>query len=152
VSESDPYESSEGTVATPMAEKPQTTVPLLGIGSGDHWTAFYSHYDPDKGGINCSEPCSVTSSGNLVAEWWNRGAACPNEFPFGTVITLPGGEELICIDRFSQTYKSELANHPSYGHYVSRIIPGTSSFWVDVLSKDAPVPYGTQMTVHVQFP
>jgi len=120
--------------------------------SGDHWTIFYSHYNPDLGGVNCLYPCWLTSSGKLVADWWGKGGACPNELPFGTLITLPGGEVIECIDRFNQTYVARMPNHPAGGHLVSRIIPGTNSFWLDVLSRDAPVPYGTAMNVHVEFP
>jgi hypothetical protein len=93
------------------------------------------------------------ANGELVSDWWNRAAACPNEFPYGTVITLiPGGEQLICKDRFNQTFVSQMPNHPGYGHLVSRIIPGTNYFWLDVLAKSAPVRYGTPVQVHVQFP
>ena len=87
-----------------------------------------------------------------MAEWWNRGAACPNDIPFGTVITLPGGEQVVCIDRFNQTWRAYLANHPSYGQLVSRIMPEGDAFWLDVLAKDSPVPYGTIMKVHVRLP
>ena len=87
-----------------------------------------------------------------MAEWWNRGAACPNDIPFGTVITLPGGEQVVCIDRFNQTWRAYLANHPSYGQLVSRIMPEGDAFWLDVLAKDSPVPYGTIINVHVQLP
>lgn len=122
------------------------------IVSGDHWTAYYSTYDPDKGGINCLPPCNVTASGALVSEWWNKGAACPNELPFGTVVTLPGGEEVKCIDRFNQTHRIGLPWHPSYNQLVSKLMPDKDAFWLDVLAKDSPVAYGTPLSVRVQLP
>jgi len=92
------------------------------------------------------------SNGELVKDWWNAAAACPYEFPFGTIVTLPGGEKLICKDRFSKTYLSKMPNHPGYGLRVGYVLPGTNYFWLDMLSKDSPVRYGTPMQVHVQFP
>jgi hypothetical protein len=134
------------------AEEPVTGLTSNQLDAGKIYTIFYSYFNPELGGANCSPPCDTTANGSKVADWWNKGAACPNDLPFGTVITLPGGEKLTCIDRFNQTHRTYLAGHPAYGELVSRMMPSGDAFWLDVLSRDSPVPYGTPLTVAVLLP
>jgi hypothetical protein len=75
------------------------------------------------------------ASGELVDNWIGKAAACPAEFPFWTKIVLPGGEEFVCLDR---------------GGAIT-ILPG-NVFWVDLLVKNPPVPYGTIVDVRVVLP
>ena len=98
-----------------------------------------STYWPALGGVNCfsfvnGECISRMSSGERWQDWVFRAAACVPEWPFWTQIRLPGGEELICLDRGSKI-----------------IIVGEVP-WIDILTNVAPVPYGTIIEIGVLFP
>lgn len=103
-------------------------------------TARISHYWPPLGGVNCARfsngQCwSATASGAPWQDWVDRGAACVPEWPFGTVVVLPGGERFTCVDR---------------GGKVVTNADGVP--WIDLLVEVAPVPYGTDVPVRVIFP
>lgn len=82
----------------------------------------YSHYWPPLGGVNGS-PTAHTASGEHWQDWVGQGAACPPEWPFGTVIIM-GGHEWVCIDRGSAVKHTSdgrpivdfLEEIPRYGH------------------------------------
>jgi len=103
-----------------------------------------SHYWPPYLGTNCgrigqagadSTYCVArTASGERWEDWIGRGAACPPEFPFGTVIMLPGGERFTCIDRGGKI----------------KTVDGVP--WIDLLVFRPPVPYGTLVEVRVIYP
>jgi hypothetical protein len=99
-----------------------------------------SHYWPPLGGVNCfrfvAGAClSPTASGEPWQAWVDRGAACPREWPFWTRLTLPGGEEFVCVDRGG------------------KIVTGADGVaWVDLLVKVAPVPFGTVVEARVVWP
>lgn len=59
-------------------------------------------YDPalcDEKPINCMGDPMRTAGGHYVPDWYERGIACPSEFPLGTIIMIEGYGELTCIDR-----------------------------------------------------
>lgn len=59
-------------------------------------------YDPalcDQFPINCMGDPMSTAGGYYVPDWYDRGLACPSEFPMGTRVTIDGFGELTCIDR-----------------------------------------------------
>ena len=72
------------------------------------------------------------ANGEAWQDWINRAAACPNAWPFETLLVLPGGEVFLCKD-----------------HLAARFSEG----WIDLLLSGAPpVPYGTWVDVKVYFP
>lgn len=101
-----------------------------------------SHYKPWLGGVNCSrfvagQCVSRMASGEPWQDWLNRGAACPIEWAFGTVIVLqPGGETFVCLDRGGA------------------IVTGADGIaWVDLLlAGQPPMPYGAITEATVYFP
>jgi hypothetical protein len=92
------------------------------------------------GGPNCArfyrgECLSSTASGAPWQDWVGRGAACVPEWPFGTVVVLPGGERFVCVDRGG------------------KIVTGGDGLpWIDLLVEVAPVPFGADLPVRVIFP
>jgi hypothetical protein len=62
-------------------------------------TVAYSHYWPAWGGVNGS-PTGRVASGAPWQEWADRGAACPPDWPFGTLIMFEG-DIYTCVDRGS---------------------------------------------------
>ena len=102
--------------------------------------AHMSHYTPWTGGTNCSnfvngQCISRMASGQKWQDWVGRATACPKEFPFWTVFTLPGGEKFVCLDR---------------GGRIVTLQDG--SIWLDLLVEQAPVPYNTVIDVVVTYP
>ena len=84
-----------------------------------------SRYDPSLGGTNCfkwdylNETCeSPTASGERWEHGFERFAACPSSFPFGTIVEI-GSKRWICKDR-----GSAIVRNPD------------GSYWIDLLSKD----------------
>jgi hypothetical protein len=75
------------------------------------------------------------ASGQRWQDWIGRAAACVPEWPFGTLVTLPGGEVFNCQDRGG------------------KIVTGADGIpWIDLLAEVPPVPYGTVVDVLVQRP
>lgn len=102
--------------------------------------ARLSSYWPPLGSVNCfrfvaGQCISPTASGEPWQDWVGRGAACVPEWPFGTVITLPGGERFTCVDR-GGAIKIGADNVP----------------WIDLLLEHPPVSFGTVVPVHVVYP
>lgn len=75
------------------------------------------------------------ASGERWQDWIGVAAACPKEFPFWTVVVLPGGEKFVCLDR---------------GSAIITMYDG--SVWLDLLVEKAPVNFGTVLDVTVYFP
>jgi hypothetical protein len=99
-----------------------------------------SHYWPPLGGVNCfrfvSGQClSPTASGEPWQAWVGKGAACPREWPFGTTLTLPGGESFTCVDR-----GGKIVNGPD------------GIAWIDLLVAVPPVPFGSIVSARVVWP
>ena len=66
-------------------------------------TIKYSRYWPAAGGTNCAtfvdgQCISRMASGYRWEDWVDRACACPEEWPFGTIIELDG-QEWVCMDR-----------------------------------------------------
>ena len=102
--------------------------------------AHMSHYTPWTGGTNCSnfvngQCISRMASGQRWQDWVGRATACPKEFPFWTVFTLPGGEKFVCLDRGGKI-----------------VTLSDESIWLDLLVEQAPVPYNTVIDVVVTYP
>ena len=103
-----------------------------------------SHYWPPFLGTNCGRVgaagndatyCTARmASGAMWEENVGRAAACPPEFPFGTIIILPGGEQFTCMDRGG---KIKTVNG----------IP-----WIDLLVFRPPVPHGTIIDAGIVYP
>ena len=67
-------------------------------------TVRITHYWPPNGGINCYDYrdgwCqSPTASGIPWEAVIGYGAACPPEWPLGSVVRFPTGESFTCFDR-----------------------------------------------------
>lgn len=110
------------------------------VPAGEVVMAKLSHYWPAWGGVNCfrfvaGQCVSPTASGEPWQEWIGRGAACVESWPFGTVITLPGGERFVCVDR-GGAIKTGADGYP----------------FIDLLVEFPPVPFGTIVPVHVEYP
>jgi len=75
------------------------------------------------------------ASGERWEDWYGRAAACPKELPFWTNIVLPGGESFYCLDRGGRIVTS-----------------ADGTMWIDLLVRDAPVPFGTVIEVTVVYP
>lgn len=102
--------------------------------------AKLSHYWPPLGGPNCfsfirGECVSRMASGERWQDWTGRAAACVREWPFWTRLTLPGGEEFVCLDR---------------GGAIRTGADGLP--WIDLLVQHAPVPFGAVVPVSVVYP
>jgi hypothetical protein len=110
------------------------------VPAGELVQVHVSHYWPPLGGPNCSrfvagQCLSRMASGERWQDWVGRAAACPPEWPFGTVIILPGGERFECQDRGG------------------KIVYGADGLpWIDLLVEVAPVNYGDVVTVRVVWP
>lgn len=107
---------------------------------GETRTAKMSHYWPPLGGVNCATFVNGECVSNMASglPWWawvGRAAACPEELPFWTTVTLPGGETFVCLDRGGKI-----------------VTTAAGELWIDLLVKSAPVPYGTTMPVLVRLP
>jgi hypothetical protein len=107
---------------------------------GETRTAKISHYWPPQGGVNCATFVNGDCVSNMASglPWWawvGRAAACPEELPFWTTLTLPGGEIFVCLDRGSKV-----------------VTTAAGEIWLDLLLERAPVPYGTTMPVLVRLP
>ena len=96
--------------------------------------ARYSFYNPDLGGTNCDGECEIMASGEKVADWWDRGIACPPEMPFFTRIYFLG-EIYICVDR---------------GGAIQYLEDGT--FWLDFLTKEQKYPFWSVIYVYIDYP
>ena len=73
------------------------------------------------------------ASGERWQDWVGAAAACPSEFPFWTIITLPDGSEWYCLDR---------------GGKIKTDANGV--VWIDLLEEQARYAYGTQVEVTVE--
>jgi hypothetical protein len=108
--------------------------------TGEAVAVRLSHYWPPLGGVNCfryvaGECISRMASGERWQDWIGRAAACPPEWPFLTRLTLPGGEEFICLDRGG------------------KIVVGADGVpWVDLLVAVPPVPFGSVVSARVVWP
>lgn len=116
--------------ATPVVEQPVGVLRM----------AKLSHYWPPLGGPNCAtfvngQCISKMASGLPWQDWIGRAAACPSELPFWTTITLPGGEQFLCLDR-----GGKIVTTPA------------GELWIDLLVASPPVPYGTTLPVTVLLP
>lgn len=96
-------------------------------------TVKVSHYWPDLGGVNCLTFVNGSCISKMAnGETWQSGIgknviACPKELSFGTRIKIL--EKIYtCKDRGSAIIKTE-----------------TGEYWVDMLQKEAIVPYGTEL-------
>jgi hypothetical protein len=99
-----------------------------------------SHYTPWTGGTNCSnfrngECISRMASGERWQDWVGRAAACPSQWPFGTVLVLPDGSQFVCMDR---------------GGAITCDSAGVC--WIDLLTPTPPVPFGTLLEVRLLRP
>ena len=97
-----------------MEDRVKTAVDSSSYERGDTHLKI-SIYDPNLGGVNCAEPCGMMASGELVADWWGRAAACPMDVPFWTVIHIDGVGDFTCLDRGGA------------------IVRGDGFMWVDLL-------------------
>jgi hypothetical protein len=108
--------------------------------SGTPTRVHVSHYWPALGGTNCGwfvagECLSHMASGQRWQDWIGKAAACVREWPFGTIVTLPGGEQFNCQDRGGA------------------IVTGPDGLpWIDLLVERAPVDYGAVVSVSVTYP
>jgi len=95
-------------------------------------TIKYSWYNPELGGVNCSQfvngiCVSNMASGKSWLPYVDRAAACPSDWGFGTVVILDG-KEWVCEDRGGAikydtqgyTFVDFLTKNPthSYGEYI----------------------------------
>lgn len=95
-------------------------------------TVKVSHYWPDLGGVNCLTFVNGSCVSKMAnGQKWQSGIgkniiACPKEFKFGTQIKILG-KVYTCKDRGSAIVKTK-----------------TGEYWVDMLQKEAIVPYGAE--------
>lgn len=97
-----------------------------------------SHYDPSLGGVNClnfkdGECLSKMASGLDWKDYYNVAIACPPELELGTKIIIEGNE-WTCLDRGEA------------------IVKEGNVYWVDMLSKEPPYPFGTIMEAEAVYP
>lgn len=99
----------------------------------------YSWYYPPLGGINCdrnadgTEECDFLANGDRWQNWYERGAACPGEWPLGTrfkIIEL--GLELTCVDR---------------GGAIVKDVDGY--FWIDHLTNSPRLYWSSPITIQL---
>lgn len=100
-----------------------------------------SRYDPNLGGVNCyqwsyqEQRClSRTASGEDWENKYGEIAACPREWPFGTIFELDG-TFWRCSDRGGKIVK----NHDG-------------TYWVDLLLDHSPYSFGQVRQASVWFP
>lgn len=101
-------------------------------------SAKISHYNPALGGTNCAKfvngVCvSPLANGEKWEDNMDVSCACPKEYPFGTVFVV-NGKDWICKDRGGKIVKES-----------------DSIIWLDLLTKTAPVPYGTIVKTEVKL-
>ena len=101
--------------------------------------AKISHYDPSLGGPNCATfingVCvSTMANGERWQDNIDKACACPPEYPFLTKFIVYG-KEWVCKDRGSKIVKE---------------IDGT--IWLDLLTVNPVVPYGTILEVEIKNP
>jgi hypothetical protein len=129
-----------GTV-DPVAVAASGLLPGVPEPAGQPVQIRLSHYKPWLGGVNCArfmagQCVSRMASGERWQNWINRAAACPREWPFGTLLILPGDEVFVCLDRGGKI-----------------VIGPDGVAWVDLLLASAPpVPFGTVVEATVIFP
>lgn len=115
-----------GPTVTPTA--PQG--PVEPAAGGETVRIRYSWYWPPLGGVNTSMPhaphLARTASGERWQDWVGRGIACPPGWAFGTQIRA-FGQVWTCVDRGSKI-----------------VWP-----WVDFLTPEAHVEYGTWIDVEL---
>jgi hypothetical protein len=133
-----PAELRVGEQIFTEAEPQESSLAL--VPPGEMRMAKISHYWPPLGGPNCAvfrngQCISNMASGLPWHTWVGRAAACPAELPFWTVITLPGGESFVCLDRGGKIVTTD-----------------AGEIWIDLLVERAPVPFGTLMPVTVHLP
>lgn len=97
-----------------MSDRPASTADYSSYERGNTHLKI-SIYDPNLGGVNCADPCGMMASGELVADWWGRAAACPADIPFWTVIHIEEVGDFTCLDRGGA------------------IVRGADFMWVDLL-------------------
>jgi hypothetical protein len=114
--------SSKTTVwVTPPVKKVETKDIIVKV----------SHYWPDLGGVNCltfkNGHCqSHMANGQDWEDWVDIAIACPPELKLGTKIKILG-RIWICKDRGSKrTYDG-------------------NAYWVDMLTRQTPIAYGTEV-------
>ena len=97
-----------------------------------------SHYDPSLGGVNCArfingECVSKMANGERGQDYYysNDTIACPSELPFDTVLVI-FGKEYTCRDRGGA------------------IVENGGVYWIDILGKDAIVPFGTIVDAYIK--
>lgn len=97
-----------------------------------------SHYDPALGGVNCArfingECVSKMANGERWQDYYysNDTIACPSELPFDTVLVI-FGKEYTCRDRGGA------------------IVENGGVYWIDILGKDAIVPFGTIVDAYIK--
>lgn len=73
---------------------------------------------------------SRMASGLAWENWVGRACACPPEFPFGTRFVVLG-KEWVCLDRGG------------------KIIIENGVVWLDLLTPEAEVPFGTLLEVEL---
>lgn len=119
--------------ATPIPAVDFSAVPLS--------LARFSNYWPPYGGQNCDADCEHLADGSSWRELYAQGlriAACPAQFPFGTLIEFPPGSGQVwnCLD---------------HGGSITMAADG-SWFWLDFLDPVAFVDYGSWIWVKVHVP
>lgn len=97
--------------------------------------AKISHYWPPLGGVNCGRfvagKCiSRMASGKPWQDWVDLAVACPKEYPFGTKFVIQG-RTWVCLDRGG------------------KVVRQGGTIWLDMLTREALVPYGTTLEVRV---
>lgn len=101
-------------------------------------TVKVSHYWPPLGGPNCArfvngQCISNMASGRPWSQYVEQAVACPSSIPFGTKFYILG-EEWTCWDRGG------------------KIIHTGRAYWVDMLTPNARVPYGTEVDAIMVYP
>jgi len=97
-----------------------------------------SNYWPPDGGTNCAYFVDGECRSRLASlypwkEWAYKAAACPIEWPFGTIIELDG-REWVCLDRGGKI------------EYVKGIP------WIDLLTDHHDYYYGQIVEARIVFP
>lgn len=132
-----PLALANDTVASPS---PISTTSNIKVGEvhirpvekKNYITVKVSHYWPDLGGVNCltfvdGKCISKMANGQTWQSGVDKGTiACPKELPFNTKIKILG-KVYTCRDRGSAIVKTK-----------------DGAYWVDMLQKEAIVPYGAE--------
>lgn len=101
-------------------------------------TAKVSHYWPPLGGTNCGSFVNGTCVSNMASgrpwsQYVEKAIACPASVPFGTKIYVLG-EEWECLDRGGAIRQ--------YGN----------TYWIDMLTPNARVPFGAEVPAIMVYP